>query len=321
MKLTRQWSFLAALILMIFTLGAPLAAQDTGGTPIRVGSKSFPENAILGQIILITLQEAGFDVEDMTNLGDTTANRLALLNAQIDVYPEYTGTAYTNFYRDLTWFGYDEAIASNQYATHAQVSMVDAVMFDFVWLTPAPANNTFVIAVKREFAEASGLRTMTDFARYVNDGGIVRFVTDETFAQRPDGLAAFETVYSFDLTGGQMIVISGIDSTITQEALRDGVNGINAAVAFGTDGTLQAFDLVALEDDLGALPVYQPAPVFRGEVIRQHPEIAALLRPIFARLDNLTLQQLNARVQIGGEQAADVAREFLRLNNFIEGEL
>lgn len=315
--MNRWRTVVIGLLLLSLTLHMTALAQQDDSPLIRVGSKSFPENVILGKMMLIVLEEAGFDVEDLTNLGTTDNNREALLNGQIDIYPEYTGTAYTNFFRGVEWLNYSDTVASNQYATHAEVSMVDAVLYDLVWLTPAPANNSFAIALRRQFAEANNLRTLSDFATFVNGGGEIRFVTDETFSQRPDGLGAFEAAYGFDLAGSQVIVISGIDSTITEQAVRDGVNEINAGVAFGTDGTLQAFDLIILEDDLNALPVYQPAPVIRGSVIRAHPEIAALFRPIFLSLDTATLQGLNAQVQVEGVAPDVVARAYLEQRGFI----
>jgi osmoprotectant transport system substrate-binding protein len=309
------------LTLTLFTLGlliSPIiSAQDSEGTSIRVGSKNFPENAILGQMIILTLQNADFTTVDLTNLGNTTANRQALLNGQIDVYPEYTGTAYANFFVDVAWLGYDEATVSDGAATHAMVGMMDSVMYDLVWLTPAPANNTFAIALTRAFAEQHQIKNMTDFAAYVNGGGEIKLVTDEAFSARPDGLTAFEKKYGFNLSGGQLIVISETDSTVTQEALRQGVNGINAGMAFGTDGTLDSYDLIALEDDQGALPVYQPAPVFRGAIVREHPEIAGLLHPIFLSLDAPTLRRLNGQVQVEGRTADEVAESYLKEKGFL----
>jgi osmoprotectant transport system substrate-binding protein len=89
-------------------------------------------------------------------------------------------------------------------------------------------------------------------------------------------------------------------------------------MAYSTDGALTSYHFVALADDLNAQPIYQPAPVFRGEVIRAYPQIVRILNPIFASLDDATLRGLNVRVETGGEDAEAVARDYLETRNFIK---
>jgi osmoprotectant transport system substrate-binding protein len=306
--------FIAALLMGV--AGASVSAQDQ---PITVGSKQFTEQIVLGQIILAALEDAGYAVEDRTNLGSTQVNRDALVNGEIDVYAEYTGTALYNYFNDVNWADIPSDAYNNRNLGYALVSSYDAALNDLVWLEPTPANNTYAFAVTRDFAEENDVFTAMDFADYVNAGGHVYMATGDEFAQRPDGVAAFEQTYGFDLTEDQMLIIAGGTPAQTEQALNEGANDVNVAMAYATDGALMAYNFVVLEDPLGAQPIYAPTPVIRGEIIRSNPEIAGILNPIFRALDNVTLQTLNARVEVDGENPANVAASWLAVSGFVEG--
>jgi osmoprotectant transport system substrate-binding protein len=309
-----------ALVVSLFLGVVSSAPSHAQATPIRVGSKPFTENILLAHIIMIALQNAGYNVADQTSLGDTTVNRQALLNDVIDVYPEYTGTALTNFYGDLEWVTIPDGTVRDGYLSYATVSSLDAAIFDMIWLRPAPANNTFAIVVTQEFAETNSLVTMEDFARYISEGGEIYLAASEDFLLRPDALPAFEKTYGFQIPGEKMLVIAGAFPNLTEQALHEGVNGITASFAFSTDALIKEYNLVVLTDTLFAQPIYQPAAVFRGSIVRENPQIVAILNPIFATLDDATLQTLNAQVEVEGKTAADVAREYLIQEGFIEEE-
>ena len=314
--------FLTSIALVAGMLfGANAVAQaPNAGDPITVGSKQFTEQIVLGKIIIAALEDAGYEVIDRTNLGGTAVNRDALEAGEIDVYPNYNGTAISNWYRDIPWAqeAIPEGTSGDGYASYATVSSFDAAIFDLVWLRPAPANNTYAIAITRQFSEENDMTTMQDFADYVNDGGEIVLSSGDEFAQRPDGLPAFYRTYGFELSEDQLIIIAGATPAQTEQALASGQNNVNAAMAYGTDGALMAYDFVVLEDPLGAQPVFQPTPVFRGEVIRAYPEIAGILNPIFATFDNPTLQGLNAAVEVDGLSAEQVAQDYLSENGFID---
>ncbi len=313
--------FLTALAFAATALfGANALAQaPNAGDPIVVGSKQFTEQIVLGQVIIAALEDAGYEVTDRTNLGGTAVNRDALEAGEIDVYPNYTGTAISNWYRDIPWASASipEGTSGDAYASYTTVSSLDAALFDLVWLRPAPANNTYALAVTRQWSEENGITTMTGFAEYVNGGGEVVLSTGDEFAQRPDGLPAFEQTYGFDLDEDQLIIIAGATPAQTEQALASGQNNVNVAMAYGTDGALMAYDFVVLEDPDGAQPVFQPTPVFRGDVIRAYPEIAGILNPIFATFDNPTLQGMNAAVEVDGVSPEQAATDYLRENGFI----
>ncbi len=297
-----------------------LAQAPNAGDPIVVGSKQFTEQIVLGKVIIQALEHAGFEVIDRTNLGGTAVNRDALEAGEIDVYPNYNGTAISNWYRDIPWAqeAIGEGTSGDGYASYATVASYDAALFDLIWLRPAPANNTYALAVTRQWSEENGITDLVQFAEYVNNGGEVVLSTGDEFAQRPDGLPSFYRTYGFELTDDQLIIIAGATPAQTEQALASGQNNVNVAMAYGTDGALLAYDFVVLEDPLGAQPVFQPTPVFRGEVIRAYPEIAGILNPIFAVFDNPTLQGLNAAVEVDGLSADDAARAFLEENGFLD---
>ena len=313
-KFIRQVAVVSLLMLFIM----PVQAQNNERA-IRVGSELFAESEILAQMMIIMLQDAGFTVEDNTAFGGTFENRNALEDGIIDVYPEYTGTAYANFNLEAR----DEIALDgivNPLQIYVTVATLDAANHDLIWLQPAPASNAYALTVTKEFSEANDITTMSEFAAYVNDGGVVKLATNEEFAQFSDGLPYFETLYNFDITGEQMIVVIGATPAQTEDALARGVNGINVAMAFATDGTISALDLVVLEDDLEVFLPYQPAPVFNGELIRDNPEIVTILNPVFASLSAPVVRGLNLQVQVLGETPYDVALSYLEAAGFLGDE-
>jgi osmoprotectant transport system substrate-binding protein len=309
---------LSILLLIVSVMFGALAASAQDN-PIRIGSKQFTEQIVLGQIMLVALEDAGYAVEDRTNLGSTSVNRDALVNGEIDLYAEYTGTGVTNHFNNVDWVEFPEGTSQDRVTSIALVSAYDAAINDLIWLNPSPANNTYAFAITRQFSEENSLVTVEDFADYVNAGGEVYMATGDEFAQRPDGISSFENLYGFDLTEEQLLIIAGATPAQTEQALNEGADGVNVAMAYGTDGALVAYDFVVLEDTLGAQPIYAPVPVIRGEVLRSNPEIAAVLNPIYAELTTETLQGLNALVEVDGEAPADVAANWLVDNGFIEG--
>jgi osmoprotectant transport system substrate-binding protein len=231
--------------------------------------------------------------------------REALLADQIDIYPEYTGNA-AFFFNEA-----DSDLWKDADAAYARAKELDADANDIVWLQRAPANNTWAIAVTGPVAETNGLATMSDFGSWVSGGGDVKLAASTEFVSSPAVLPAMQEVYGFTLTEDQMVILSGGDTAATIQAAARGTSGVNAAMVYGTDGGVGATGLVVMEDDKGVQPVYEAAPVVRAEVLAEYPSIPDVLDPIFAQLDLTTLQDLNGRIQVGGEPAEAVARDYL----------
>lgn len=296
------------LLVTLFALSFTLAQQ-----PITIGSKIDTEGSVLAQVIILMLEQGDVSIEDRSGFGTTSVVREALLAGEIDLYPEYTGTALT-FFPDVD-FG--EEVVTNAALLYDTVSELDQERNDITWLGRSPANNTWAIAVPQALADENNLATIADLARYINDGGEFKLAASQEFVDRDDALKAFERVYGFDVTDDQLVILAGGNTTQTETAAARGTDGVNAAMAYGTDGAIGALGLVALTDPEGAVAIYQAAPTVRAEVAAAYPQLGELLDPVFAVLDEATLAGMNGRVAVDGENPADVARDFLTANGFL----
>ena len=303
---------------LLYTLGlavivlSVLFSAGCGESGIRVGSKIDTEGALLSQIIILMLQDNGIDTVDNSQFGPTSVVRNALISGEIDIYPEYTGNG--QFFFD----GTDPEVWKDADAGYELVKQLDKDANDIVWLQPAPADNTWAIAIPEDLAADEDLSTLDDFATYVNGGGYVKLAGSEEFVTSPAALPAFQDAYGFTLTADQLLTLAGGNTAQTEKAAAEGTSGVNAAMAYGTDGSLAALGLVVLSDPRGVQPVYEPAPIIRGEVFDEHPEIEGILAPVFLSLDLVTLQTLNAKIALEGQDAANVARDYLASEGFLE---
>ena len=312
MKLGRSLvgSSLIGAISLLLLACLPLAVRAEEGRVV-VASKIDTEGALLGNMIISVLRAHGLAVDDKLQLGPTNIVRAALLAGQIDLYPEYTGNGALFFHLEGDPVWKDRAQGA------AKVAALDRQQNHLVWLAAAPANNTWVIALRRDLAEGHKLKTMDDFAKYVTGGGGIKLAASAEFIESPAALPAFEATYGFKLNDDQLLTLSGGNTAATERAAAEGTSGVDAAMAYGTDGELAALGLVALEDDKGAQVVYAPAPVVRQAVLQQHPEIAKLLDPAFASLTLETLQRLNAQIAVDGEDAGAVAVAYLKSQHLL----
>jgi len=291
--------------LLLTATGLVVGIAASAQADITVSSKIDTEGGLLGNMIALALEDAGLPVERRLQLGGTQVVREALLAEQIDIYPEYTGNA-AFFFNEA-----DSDVWKNADAALERARELDAEANEVVWLESAPANNTWAIAVTGRVAEENDLTTMSDFGKWVAGGGDVTLAASTEFVSSPSVLPAMEKTYGFDLGENQTVILSGGDTAATIQAAARGTSGVNAAMVYGTDGGVGATGLVVMEDDAGVQPVYEPTPIVRGEVLEEYPSIPEVLNPIFAGLDMETLQKLNGRIQVGGEPAEAVARDYL----------
>jgi osmoprotectant transport system substrate-binding protein len=300
-----------ALLALVAVYGTVSCTKPVARGPIVIASKIDTEGALLGSMMRLLLVEQGFEVKDRIQLGATGVVRKALLAGEIDIYPEYTGNA--AYFHDEA----DSPVWKDAGTGWARAKELDAPL-GLVWLASAPANNTWAIAIRKDLADQSALKTMSDLGRYVASGGTLKLAGSEEFVTSAAALPAFQSAYGFSLRQNQLLVLSGGNTAATEKAAADGTDGVNAAMAYGTDGQLVAFGLVVLDDDKGVQPVYEPAPVIRKAIIEKYPEIEAILAPAFSSLDLVTLQTLNARIAVDGLGAADVARDWLVSRGFLK---
>ena len=300
----------------LLTALAALAISVTAAqAQVVVSSKIDTEGGVIGNIILQVLKANNVPVTDKVQLGNTKVVRSAITAGQIDIYPEYTGNG-AFFLTQET--GADPLLWNDAAKGYAEVKKLDYDQNKIVWLAPAPANNTWGVALRQDLAEPNKIVTWTDFGKWVTGGGAVKLAASAEFVSSAAALPSFEKTYAFTLKPDQLITLSGGDTAAFIAAAANQTSGANAAVVYGTDGGIAPSNLVALVDDKGVQPVYNPAPIVREAVLKQYPQIETLLAPVFAKLDLKTLQTLNGRVQVGGEAASAVAADFLKTSGLVK---
>jgi len=291
---------LCALVLLAAFPGMPPAgnAQDD---QIVVGGKNFTEQYILANLAKMVLEDNGFTATTQTGVGTAVARR-ALLNDQIDLYYEYTGTAYTVFYKKS-----DRDIMTDAQRVYQWVKRRDAEK-GLVWLDAVKFNNTYTLMMRKKQAEKIGIQTISDLAGYIDrhPGELVVGV-DAEFWERPDGFKPLMRHYDFRVAYGK---VKKMDAGLVYKALRDG--SVDVSMGFATDGRIDAFGFLILEDDKSFFPVYSPAPVVRKKIIEKYPQIENLLAPIAGSLDTAQMRQLNAAVDVQHEEVQTVAENWLQ---------
>ncbi len=279
---------------------------------VRVASKIDTEGSLLGQMIIRTLQAGGIKTENKLQLGNTKIVRAALTSGEIDIYPEYTGNG-------AFFFSDEKNSAWKKHADgFARVKQLDAERNKLVWLQASPANNTWAIAVRQDVAKQHKLTSLADLGKYLANGGRFKLAASAEFVERSDALPAFQAAYGFKLKQDQLLTLAGGDTAVTIKAAAEQTSGVNAAMAYGTDGPVSALGLLILDDPKGVQPVYAPAPVIRAEVLAREPKIATLLAPVFKALDGPTLQRLNAQIALEGQDAGKVAESWLKSKGLIK---
>jgi osmoprotectant transport system substrate-binding protein len=301
----------AALLLVAGVLAAG-AALAQSGAPVRVGSKIDTEGKLLGNMIVLALEANGIKTENKSSFGNTKVLRAALANGELDLYPEYTGNGSFIFSDE------SNPVWKNAKAGYERVKALDLEKNRIVWLEPAPANNTWAIAVRKDVAAANQLKTLDDMSKWIGSGGQFKLAASAEFAERSDALPAFQKAYGFTLKPDQILTLAGGDTAVTIRAAAEKTSGVNAAMAYGTDGPLAALGLVIMEDSKAVQAIFAPAPIVREEVLKKNPKIADVLAPVFRTLDGPTLQMLNAKIQLEGVDAKKVASDFLKSKGLLK---
>lgn len=274
---------------------------------LRIGSKEACESVIIGNM-MADLIEAKTDlkVERKLALGGTMIAFQALDSGEIDLYPEYTGTAYGTILGNSIQPGttkeevYD--LVKAQLKERHDVDILENFGF----------NNTYVLAVSKETAEKYNLKTVSDLK---NVNGTLRFGCSPEFAVRDDGLPGIEKTYGLKFKS-----IHNFSGTLMYTAINSGE--VDVITAFSTDGLLQKYDLVLLEDDKNFFPPYFMLAFINGDTLKKYPELVEPMSMMYDLLDDETMQGLNYKVVEEGQDRADVARQFLLDNGLVtEDEL
>lgn len=270
------------------------AAAASGVPVIRVGSKNFTEQLILGELMAQLIENDGrLRVIRTFDLGGTMICHQALVDGQIDLYAEYTGTA-------LTAVLERPAIADPQ-AAYDAVSAAYARRFDLRWLESFGFNNTYAITIRADDAKRWHVETISDLAKL--DLGLRAGWTAE-FSERPDGFPGLKERYGLHFSR-----VRDLDTSLMYSAIDQGQ--VDVICAFSTDGRIAAYHLQPLRDDLRFFPPYFAAPVVRQEMIDEHPELPRILNRLAGKLTTPVMQKLNSQVDQDKLAPADVARAFL----------
>ncbi len=285
-----------------------MSAAAAWAAPLTLASKNFTEQRILSAITVQYLRAKGFQVEPKTNLA-TVITRNAMINKQIDMTWEYTGTS-------LIIFNHINKRMTPQ-ETYDTVKKLDAKL-GLVWLQPADMNNTYAFAMQRRRAEKEQIRTMSQLVAKVEQ---VRKTDpkhnwllglDLEFAGRSDGLKPMQALYDMPLDRPQ---IRQMDPGLVYNAIRDGF--VDAGLVYTTDGRVKGFDLQVLEDDKGYFPSYAVTPVVRADVLQNTPGLEAALNTLSKQFNNQVITELNARVDIDYQTPQQVADAFLKQRGLI----
>lgn len=301
----KRWIKQTALALTA-TLAMSQAAH--AAEPIVMSTKSFTEQHILSAMTVMWLQKKGFQVVPKRNIA-TTIGRNAMINKQIDMTWEYTGTS-------LIIFNHINKPMSSQDAYNT-VKQLDAKL-GLVWLNPAPMNNTYAFAMQRSRAEKEGITTMSQMVakleqvRKTDPDKNWRLALDLEFAGRSDGMKPLQEAYNMPLDRPQ---IRQMDPGLVYNAVRDGF--VDAGLVYTTDGRVKGFDLKVLEDDKHFFPSYNVTPVVRKDVLESHPGLEDALNQLTPLLTNEAITEMNKRVDIDHQSPQQVAREFLNSKHML----
>ena len=265
---------------------------------IVVGSKNFTESDLLGEIVAQQIERrTGLAVARRFHLGGTFVCHQAITAGQIDLYVEYTGTAYTAVLK--------HAPVADRDSVYHTVARDYAQRFGLAWVKPFGFNNTFAITVRRRDATRDGLRRISDLARVAPRW---RAGFGYEFLERADGFRGLAAVYGLRFASPP----TAMDLGLTYRALAEGK--VDVIAGNSTDGQIQALDLLVLEDDRHYFPPYEAAPVIRLTTVSRHPEVAAALAQLAGRISDAEMRRLNALADVEHRDIATVARDWLRSN-------
>lgn len=288
----------------------PGGERPLDGAKLTVTSKSFTEGVLLGKITATYLAAAGADITDLTGAPGSASSRQAQLNGDADVLWEYTGTGWVNYHARA------ETI-SDPTQLWQRVHDIEKREHDLEWLPPAGFDNTYAFGASAPNAERLGVRSLSEVAAL--PVGDRTFCVDDEFFSRSDGFVPMLQKYGIpynDPNGVPSGNVTRMDAGVVYTATARGAP-CNFGMIYTTDGRVGNLNLVVLDDDRKFFLPYSGSAVVRGEVIDRYPPLRPLLGMISERLTDELMRDLNGRVDIDGEDPADVAYDWLKSANLI----
>ena len=300
MKNKKVLAALIGIIVLVLVAGIALwknnqadKSTSKASTTIRVGSKDFTESLVVSEIYALALEDSGYKVDRVSNISSSLIHK-SLVNDEIDLYPEYTGTAL------LTILGDDmETDPDKVYQT---VKKEYEEKYNLTWLNYSEANDSSGLAMRKETADKYNIKTISDLQKNASN---IRMASQGEYEEREDGLPALEKVYGeFNWKSSKVY-----DNSLKYQILEN--DEADVTPAYTTEGRLAETDkFVLLEDDKHVWPPYNLAPVVRDNVLEANPSIKKILNKVSAKLDTETVTKLNAKVDVDGEDYTDVTKEF-----------
>ncbi|MCR8632475.1 glycine betaine ABC transporter substrate-binding protein [Paenibacillus radicis (ex Xue et al. 2023)] len=303
----KKWLIL--LVSLVLLLSACSQNKTSAGdaqssAKIVVASKNFTEQYVLAQIMgqllqnktkhQVTIKEGGYAASAVLNQG--------MKDGDIQVFVDYTGTGYINVLKNTlkpddtpdsvfqkTKEGYDK-------------------QFGFQWLEPLGMNNTFTLIMKEDKAKALNINSFSDLVAHSKD---LVIGMDAAFYARTDGYKGLTDKY-----GMKFKDFKEMDISLAFSALAD--SKFDVLVAYATDGRIPALKLKSLKDDKGYFPPYFAAPIVPKTLIEKYPDVAQVLNQLAGKLDDKTMSELNAKVDMDKKPTAEVAKEFLTKSGLIK---
>lgn len=281
------------LVLILVTIFAFVGCS--GSNTITVGSKDFGENILLGEIFAQLIEaKTDLKVHRKLNMGGTFVNFNAMRNKQLDIYPEYTGTALTATL--------EMDVINDPTESYNVVKDEYLKRYDIVWLEPLGFNNTYTLAITPEVAAQYPMETFSDLAAYAPN---LVFGAEHEFFDRQDGFDGLIAEYGLNFKGEPLKMVVALK----YQAIGQG--DMDITDAFSTDGQLQQFNLKVLEDDKGFFPPYHAAPIIRKATLDAHPELEEVLNLLAGRIGDERMAALNYAADVEGRPTEEVATQFL----------
>ncbi|WP_288622701.1 glycine betaine ABC transporter substrate-binding protein [uncultured Streptococcus sp.] len=262
-------------------------------TTIRVGSKDFTENLVIAEIYALALEDNGYTVDRVSNISSSLIHN-SIVNDEIDLYPEYTGTGL------LSVLGED--METDPEKVYKTVKKEYEEQFNLTWLDYASANDSQGLVIRTEVANSLNIKTISDLQAHASE---LRFASQGEFDEREDGLPGLEKTYgTFNWQSSKVY-----DNSLKYSVLEN--DEADVTPAYTTEGQLVSTDkFTLLEDDKQFWPPYNLAPVVRDNILDDNPDIKTILNNISAKLDTETVTELNAKVDVDGQEYTDVAKEY-----------
>lgn len=290
-------------VMVLFFAGNIGADKMMKKNKLIIAGKLGTEPEILINMYKILIEENmdNIDVELKSGFGKTSFVFNALKSGEIDIYPEFTGTAVFTFLKE-------NPVSNDAAEVYSQAKKGMAEKFDMIYLSPMKFNDTYALAVPQKFAEENNLMKISDLEK-IKDKIKAGFTRE--FNDREDGYKGLKKLYGFELPD-----IKEFEPKLRYVAVQNG--DINLIDAYSTDSELAKYNLVVLEDDKKLFPPYQGAPLLRKDTLKKYPQLETILGKLQDKITDAEMREMNYEVGVDGKRAEDIAREYLKKNGLIK---